>query len=185
MIIRHPEEQELLEQFKSKRLSQVPVMVSTGYPIDPFAKDEAENLQRDAFIKPDLAPLLSERFGPRSGVVKGTYQDADFFAFQSEGEIVLAIVEMGRRTDWHYVVQKHCKITFPFAYASMEHPQLIHFLPGFFSELYNTLFNGELMDTGFSDEANHYRQAWRSEKQREDLDQSTAVVQSTLLRRSL
>ena len=41
------------------------------------------------------------------------------------------------------------------------------------------------MDSGFSDEANHYRQAWLSEKQREDLDQSTPVIQSTLLRRSL
>lgn len=190
MITRHPKEQELLQQYQSnRRLDLAQIMLGTGYRCTPSnpAKEVETDLQLTDFSYPDLAKPLSQIFGPSAGQVEGKYQNADFFAFECQGETILAQPEQGEKgTSWYYVIPKeNRKVIDKDRFVSMEHPLLIHVLPAFFTELYSMLFQGELLDAGFSHEANHYRQVWRSEQQKRELDQQTPPAIQTLPRRSL
>jgi hypothetical protein len=187
MIIRHPQEQELLDGFNQGKLGVAIIMLGAGYKCTPSNPEKV--IQTDEQLSQILSVCdrLASYFGESIGLVAGKYQQAEFFAFQSQGEtIIVAAENSGKGATWYLAIPKNHRHSIPKNhYISLEHPAVIHVLPAFFTELYELFFQKDLEGAGFSHEANQLRQLWRTEPQRQDLDQSTPVVKSMSPRRSL
>lgn len=175
MITRHPDEKKLLKQTKAGDAKLVPILMSTRN----FNTTTCQQLLQ--LIDSDMADELSPHFGPSAGKIPGKYKRADFFAFLCNGRAIITIPEKGDRgTHWYYLIQKEDKLSSrqSSSLVSLDDDFVIDVLPAFFTELYETLYNKDLDNEGFSPEANQLRQLWRTEPQRQELDQSTPVVKS-------
>jgi hypothetical protein len=172
MITRHPDEKKLLKQTKAGDAKLAPILMSTSN----FNTKTSQQLSD--LIDSDMADEIAPHFGPSAGKIPGKYKRADFFAFLCNGRAIITIPEKGDRgTHWYYLIQKDDTLSSG-QYLSLDNEAVIDVLPAFFTELYETLYNKDLDSEGFTSQANQLRQLWRTEPQRQELDQSTPAVKN-------
>jgi hypothetical protein len=129
-------------------------------------------LQRWKLQNEDLKKVLALHFGPADHEYHRLTPTL-LYIFDYHGH-TLAVETSDQNTKWLFIHDKE-KEKLP-EFLSLEHPKVIDFLPGFFTELHETLWQEDLMSAGFSKEANEKRQWWRSGPQREALNENTPLV---------
>jgi hypothetical protein len=175
MITLHPNAPELLERFNSHELDApeiyVDIVVKSNnrqHPDFVHASHQRQRLQESS-LKDDLLDCFRQQVGRAKR--KENEADAYFFSFQ--GQTILALCEIGGKwATWHWCPNRPEDDDQSSYFIYPEKDPFIDFLPGFFSELYRRLYKEELLDIGFSQEANEKRRLL----DRQTIDQATIPV---------
>lgn len=179
MIKRHPDGKKIATEFSYysyKNTHSVTVDLSPDSAVlnnQQFSQQIMDvALQRWKLQNEELKKALALHFGPADHQYHRLTPTL-LYIFDYHDNII-AVETSDQNTKWLLIHDQENKKLPEF--LSLEHPKVIDFLPGFFTELHETLWQEDLMSIGFSKEANEKRQWWRSGPQREELNENTPSV---------
>ena len=177
MITLHPNSKDLLKNFQANELDAPQIYVDIAVPSNKDIRQHPDYAhafyQRQRLQQSSLKDDLLDCFGQQVGRAKRKKNEVDAYFFSFQGQTILALCEnQGKWTTWHWCPDQPGDDDQSSYFIYPEKSPFIDFLPGFFGELYRRLYHQELIDMGFSEEAN----AKRRLLDRQTIDQATILV---------
>lgn len=188
MIVPHPDALLLFEQHEQvrKKLAPIELQVDSVFHTSTQMQHPdffAARLQRDHFSHDRLWSLIQAHFGPQAGIRAHEKNAYAHYFFDFQGHTISLEFENQIHPQWYYLQpEDNPVLTW---HAHIDDPSLAHILPVFFSQMHEMLYGEDLLDFGFSNAANHQRQAWKSLRQQQKLEQATPLISKVSPRRSL